>query len=281
VNATPATTPRRIALGRRPVAALGALCGAVGQPLVLAGSVAADIARVATLCGIYLIRGPRRWREVLYQCLRMGNHSVVFVIWVAASLGMTLVYQSGLQAQRIIGDLSLLGPLYLQLLLREFGPTITALMVATRVGTGIAAEIGSMQVTEQIDALRMSGAHPVAYLIVPRLLAGVLTMLCLTCVSVLVSWVAGLITAQVAFGVSPYTFASLSFIIYGDLILMLLKATAYGLAIPIVAGASGLAAHGGSEGVGWATTQSVVACSLVVLFLDFILSGFGYLFLLR
>ncbi|MDX9720783.1 MAG: ABC transporter permease [Myxococcota bacterium] len=253
----------------------------VGEPLVLAFLELRGIAQTAALTVAYAIRGQRRREETWSQALRIGNHSLLFVAAVAASLGTTLVYQAGLQAQRILGDLTLLGPLYLQLLLREFGPTITALMLATRVGTGISAEIGSMVVTEQVDALRMSGVHPVEYLIVPRFWASTVMMLCLVCFSVLVSWVAGMLTAQLAFGVSPLTFAKLTFIIPGDVVLMLLKSLVYGMTIPIVAGASGLAAHGGSEGVGWATTQSVVNCSLIILFEDFLLSGFGYLFLLR
>ncbi|MFB6375677.1 MAG: MlaE family ABC transporter permease, partial [Bradymonadaceae bacterium] len=81
------------------------------------------------------------------------------------------VFQAGYQANQITGDLSLVGPVFLQLLLREFGPTITAMMIATRVGTGMAAHIGSMVVTEQVDALRMSSAPPIDYLVVPRFLA--------------------------------------------------------------------------------------------------------------
>jgi len=229
----------------------------------------------------YIGMGAIRWREFWYQCYRIGNQSVIFITAVSISLGMTLVYQSGLQAQRIVGDLSQIGAVYLQVLLREFAPTISALMIATRVGTVIAAEIGSMVVTEQVDALRMSGAHPISYLIVPRFLATTLMMVTLTIYSVLVYYIAGIITAQVAFGISPFTFVSLKAIIPGDVIQCLMKATAYGMTIPIVAGHSGLEAHGGSEGVGWATTQAVVNCCLGVVMIDFALSSFGYLFLLR
>ena len=254
---------------------------ALGSPFVIVGEQFREIFKVFGLTVQYALHGRRRWKEVWLQAYRIGNESLVFIVCVAGSLGVTLVYQAGLQAERIIGDLTPLGGLYLQILLREFGPTITALMISTRVGTGIAAEIGSMVVTEQVDALQMSGAHPVEYLVVPRFWASVVMVFCLTCVSVLVSWLAGLLTALLAFGVSPYTFATLSFVIPGDVILLLMKTTAYGIAVPIVAGASGLSAHGGSEGVGWATTQSVVNCSLAVLFLDVLLSGFGYLVLLR
>lgn len=263
-----------------PRRALEAFFGAIGEPIVFTASEIRGIARVAALTLLYTFRGPVRWKEVWVQSYRIGNRSLVFIAAVSGSLGMTLVYQSGIQAQRIVGDLTLIGALFLQLLLREFGPTITAMMVATRVGTGIAAEIGSMVVTEQVDALRMSGAQPVKYLIVPRFIATTVMVFALTIFSILVSYIAGLITAMVAFDVSPYTYVNFSMLIWGDLILGLSKALTYGMVIPIVAGHSGLAAHGGSEGVGWATTQSVVNCSLAVVFLDFILSGLGYAFIL-
>lgn len=258
-----------------------AVLAAIGTPFVVVADQVRSIWRIARLTLLYTLTGRKDVREIFAQAYEIGNRSAFFIACVAGSLGMTLVYQSGLQALRITGDLTLMGAFYLQVLLREFGPTITAMMVATRVGTGIAAEIGSMVVTEQVDALRMSGAHPVNYLIVPRFIAATVMGLVLTIFSILVSYLAGLATAIVAFGVSPYTFVNLSLVGWPDLIMMLLKSFAYGVTIPIVAGASGLDAHGGSEGVGWATTQSVVNCSMAVVLLDFLLSGFGYVFLLR
>jgi phospholipid/cholesterol/gamma-HCH transport system permease protein len=258
----------------------GALAS-VGAPALFAWEQARGIASVMGLTLYYTVTGRKRWPEIWAQCFKIGNKSVIFITAVSVALGMTLVYQSGLQAQRITGDLSLMGALYLQVLLREFAPTITALMVATRVGTGIAAEIGSMVVTEQVDALQMSGAQPIDYLIVPRFMASTLMVSVLTVYSVLIYFLAGMLTAQAAFGVSPYTYANLSFIIAGDVIICMAKALVYGMVIPVVAGHSGLEAHGGSEGVGWATTQSVVNCSLAVVFIDFILSSLGYVLLLR
>lgn len=257
------------------------LLGAIGEPLVVVGDQVRSIWRVFRLTLLYTVIGRKDVGEIFAQAHEIGNRSAFFIACVAGSLGMTLVYQSGLQALRITGDLTMMGAFYLQILLQEFGPTITAMMVATRVGTGIAAEIGSMVVTEQVDALRMSGAHPVNYLIVPRFIAASVMVVALTIFSILVSYLAGMLTALVAFGVSPYTFVNLQLVEWGHLIMMLFKASAYGVAIPVVAGASGLDAHGGSEGVGWATTQSVVNCSLAVILLDFLISGFGYVFLLR
>ena len=154
-------------------------------------------------------------------------------------------------------------------------------MLATRVGTGIAAEVGSMVVTEQVDALRMSGADPVQYLVVPRFLATLVMTLVLACLAVVVSFGTGMFVAFTVFEVNPATFYNTSMIQWGDLIIFVMKSVAYGIAVPIIAAEAGLSAFGGSEGVGWATTKSVVNASLAVTFLDFLLSGFGYIFLFK
>jgi len=162
-------------------------------------------------------------------------------------------------------------------LVRDLAASIGALMLATRVGAGIAAEIGSMVVTEQVDALRMSAADPVDYLIKPRFIAS----LCMTTVLIIwgafVAFLAGMLTAYTMFDLSPRTFASLSLIDTGDLVVGLTKCVAYGAAIPIVAGQSGLSTFGGSEGVGWATTRAVVNSSLAVIMLNMIISAAGFL----
>jgi phospholipid/cholesterol/gamma-HCH transport system permease protein len=150
-------------------------------------------------------------------------------------------------------------------------------MLATRVGAGIAAEIGSMVVTEQVDALRMCAADPIDYLVVPRFLASLMMTLVLVVWSAFVAFLAGMITANVAFGVPAATFFNTHLIDYGDLLTGLAKCIAYGAAIPIVSAASGLSTFGGSEGVGGATTRAVVHSSLAVIVLNFCISGVAYL----
>ncbi len=253
--------------------------GAIGDPFVFVGTEILNIFKVFFLTVFYVVRRPVRWSEVLRQCFEIGNRSVVFIALVLGFLGMILIYQSGFQAQRIVGDLQLLGALYMQMLFREFGPTITALMLATRVGTGIAAEIGSMVVTEQVDALRLNNADPVQYLVVPRFLASVVMTLVLSTLAIVVAYFSGMYVAFVVFGVNPQTFHNTTFMLWGDLIIFTLKALAYGITVPIIAAEAGLSAFGGSEGVGWATTKAVVNASLAITFLDFLLSGFGYFFL--
>jgi len=148
-------------------------------------------------------------------------------------------------------------------------------MLATRVGAGIAAEIGSMVVTEQVDALRMCAADPIEYLVVPRFKAGIVATTAVIIWSAAVCWTSGMLTAWSFFGVLPRTFANIQMVGVGDIVVGLTKCVAYGAAIPIVSAQSGLSTFGGSEGVGWATTRAVVNSSLAVIILNFFISAAG------
>jgi phospholipid/cholesterol/gamma-HCH transport system permease protein len=257
----------------------GGLLRGLGEPFVHVGREVGAILSMGGLTLYYTFRYPIRWRAVLEQCFEVGWRSLFFITVVLGFLGMILIYQSGFQAQQIVGDLQLLGALYLQMLFREFAPTITALMLATRVGTGIAAEIASMVVTEQVDALKMNNAQPVQYLVVPRFLATLFMTMVLSCVALVVAFLSGMMLGWVVFQINPATFYNTALVEWGDLIIFLAKSFTYGVAVPIIASEAGLSAFGGSEGVGWATTKSVVNASLAVTFLDFVLSGLGYIFL--
>lgn len=258
------------------------MLAAVGAPTVHTAQTVRDIFRILGLSLHYLVHGQKgriRRRAVFNQLYEIGNRSLLFIAVTLGFLGMILIFQAGYQANRITGDLSQLGAFFIQLLLREFAPTITAMMVATRAGTGMAAQIGSMVVTEQVDALRMSGAQPVDYLVVPRLIASTVMMVVLTIFAVLVAYLAGAATAYSFFGLNMRTFFDLSVVGWFDVNIGLIKAIAYGIAVPVTACQAGLDVVGGSEGVGRATTRAVVNASLAVVVLDFIISGIGYIFL--
>lgn len=251
----------------------------IGTPLVALSATLRDMVRILGLTFYYIVngkKGPRRRNEIVAQMYEVGNRSIVFIAVTLGFLGMILIFQAGFQANRITGDLSLLGALFLQLLLREFAPTITAMMLATRVGTGMAAHLGSMVVTEQVDALRMSGAQPVDYLVVPRFIAALIMMVVLTVFAIIVAFIAGAITAHSFYGVNPRTFVDFGKLQWFDLWIGMAKAIAYGVAVPITACQAGLSVVGGSEGVGLATTKAVVNASLAVIVLDFLISGIGY-----
>jgi phospholipid/cholesterol/gamma-HCH transport system permease protein len=223
------------------------------------------------------VRGRRQRPpgEVAHQMFVIGNKSVLFVAVTLGFIGMVMVYQTCLQLERITGDLSRVGLEFLKLAIQDFGPSITALMLATRVGAGIAAEIGSMKVTEQIDALRMSGVTPIDYLVVPRLMASIVMTYVLTIFGIVVAFSAGGLTAWSSFGVNPRVFFEVGRVEWFDVGLGMIKTGAYAVAIPVVSGFCGLRARGSSEGVGAATTAAVIGSSLAVIVLNFVISGVG------
>ena len=229
--------------------------------------------RLARATLVHIVTSRREPGSVALQMYAIGNQSVVFITVTIGFLGMILVYQVATQVEKILPDFSMIGPAFLQVMIKEFAPTISGMMIATRVGSGIAAEIGSMVVTEQVDALRMCNADPVNYLVVPRFLASGVMMVCLTIYAVFVGECTGMLTGYLGFGIHPLTFLSLQMVQAGDVVSGLAKSFAYGCAIPLIAGQAGLEATGGSEGVGWATTRSVVNASFAVVLLDFIISG--------
>lgn len=269
---------------------LGSTSGAAPRfplsvPYRLGGSVLDLLAAASTLWRVlrgtirYSIWGKRPKGEVLHQMYQVGNRSVVFVSVTLGCLGMVLVYQVCIQINKITGDLSQVGAEFIKGMVHAFVPSLTAMMLATRVGAGIAAEIGSMMVTEQVDALRMSGVEPIEYLIAPRFIATLFMTLALTLIALAVSVLAGALMAYSAFGVNPVVFLVFDKVTPGDIAIGVTKALVFGASIPVVAGYCGLTTRGGSEGVGSATTRAVISASLTVILEDFLLSGLGFYFL--
>jgi phospholipid/cholesterol/gamma-HCH transport system permease protein len=221
---------------------------------------------------IRLLRGAFDRGEALKQAYEIGNRSVVFVMVTMSFIGMIMVLQACFQAQRLIGDYSLVGPSYIQLLVREFAPTIGAMMIATRVGAGIAAELGSMAVTEQLDALRMGGRDVIEELVVPRAAACALMVPALLVLGGFAAELSGLLTARAAFAVPYDIFWSTRLVTSGDLIVGLTKAVSFGWVIPVISARAGIEARGGSAGVGQGTTRAVIDTSLAIIFLDFVIN---------
>jgi phospholipid/cholesterol/gamma-HCH transport system permease protein len=209
----------------------------------------------------------------MYQ---IGNRSLLFLCIVMGFVGMILVYQAGIQTLRVIPDLSRLGATFIELVVKDLAPSICALMLATRVGAGIAAEIGSMVVTEQVDALRMCAADPVDYLVKPRFIASIIMTLMLVVFAASIAFFTGTITAKVYFDIAPRTFLSFQMVGYNDVLVGITKCIAYGAAIPVISSHAGLTTYGGSQGVGLAATRAVVNSSLAVVILNFFISAAGY-----
>jgi phospholipid/cholesterol/gamma-HCH transport system permease protein len=260
IAATPPSLPMRTA----------AQVGTTALELFVSGR---DLFSVFVRTLYYVARGKRERHVVVHQAFEMGNRSVLFLVVTMGFIGTILVYQGGLQLRRVVPDFTQLGANFLQLLVRDLAASIGALMLATRIGAGIAAELGSMVVTEQIDALRMCAADPIDFLVVPRFLAGLVMTGMLIVLGGAVAFGAGAITAHVAFEVPYQTFLTARSVRFGDILTGVAKCVAYGAAIPIVSSHCGLSTFGGSEGVGWATTRAVVNSSLAILILNFFISG--------
>jgi phospholipid/cholesterol/gamma-HCH transport system permease protein len=254
---------------------------AAGAAVLAAGAAARELwlVYIAAWAGVARRAARRDQRrglsqgEIVRQLYWIGNRSIVFIAVTLGFIGMVMAFEACLQLSRVTGDFSQVGGQLLKLDVSDFAATLTGLMLATRVGAGIAAEIGSMKVTEQIDALRMSGVLPIDYLIVPRFIASLIMTLALSVLGGVVMYAAGGLTARYSFAVNPGVFFDASLVHGRHVALLILKALAYGAAIPVVAGFCGLRARGSSEGVGWATTAAVIGGSLAVIVLDFAISA--------
>lgn len=218
-------------------------------------------------------RGPRDglatqvW-DLLVRTVPLNIASMAFV-------GAVVIVDGGKQIQKIFGDPGGLGPAILELVVREFGPAFGGVIAATRIGSGIAAELSAMAVSEQIDALRLSAADPIAELVSPRTRAALLSLLALGAISTVAAAITGAVTASVAFGSRPGAFLDPELLDSGDFLVAFIKCAAFGLAIPTVSARAGLTATGGAPAVGKATTRGVVASILAVVFLDLIIGGFA------
>jgi phospholipid/cholesterol/gamma-HCH transport system permease protein len=220
-----------------------------------------------------LSRRPFDGRLFIEQLDSIGWRSLNVVNLTAIFTGMVLALQMGGFLSRF-GATIYVGRIMGISLLREMGPVLAALMMGARVGSGIAAEIGSMTVTEQVDAMRALASSPVKKLVVPRVLATILILPVLTIIADAVGLFGGLLISVTQLGVSAefYYTSLIHNIGIGDLVSGLGKAFFFGYLISIIACEKGLGARGGADGVGRATTSAVVAASISILVADFLLT---------
>jgi phospholipid/cholesterol/gamma-HCH transport system permease protein len=249
----------------------------VGTPVVQAARAGQSLWSMLGATVWNTLHSRREPGEVVRQMYQVGNRSLLFVAVTLGFIAMVSIYQVCHQLNQVTGDLSKVGAEFMKLLSHETAPTITAMMLCTRVGAGIAAEIGSMVVTEQVDALRMNGVDPITYLIVPRFLACLVMVPAVIVFATVIALISATAMANTHFGVNPTVFLDIGAVTYGDIATGLCKSFAYGAAIPTVSGYCGLTTHGGSEGVGSATTRAVINSSLAVIVLDFLIGTLSFL----
>ena len=213
------------------------------------------------------------WREVLRALDEIGVRSASIVTLTALFTGLVLSLQTGIGLQRF-GSAEYTGYIVSLAIVRELGPVLTALIVGGRVAGGIAAELGSMKVTEQVDAIRAMGADPVRKLVLPRVIACVLTLPMLAVVADVLGILGGAIIADAQFSIPPFYFLETvrQSVLLEDVTSGLAKTFFFGFAISIIACHEGLNARGGTVGVGAATTRAVVFSSIAVLILNFFLT---------
>lgn len=253
-----------------PVRALGWVGrGLTSGVLVRLGRLSLMVTR--TVGGLF--RRSVRLQDVIYQIQSVGVRSLGLVITMAAFAGMVLAFQFGYGLERF-GAKLYIGQTTVTALVRELGPVMTALVAGGRIGAGIAAELGGMAVTEQLDAVRALGADPLQRLVAPRLIAVTLAMPLLAVCADAVGTGGGLLVAWGQYGVPPGLFLNgvYDFVTISDFASGLFKSLVFGFIVGAISTSEGMRAQGGTEGVGKATTRAVVAGALVVLAADFLLT---------
>jgi len=220
-----------------------------------------------------LITRPIYARDIIEQLDAIGVGSLTVVILTGTFTGMVLALQSGMTLDQF-GGREVVGRLVSASMVKELGPVLTALMVTGRVGSGIAAELGSMAVTDQISALRALGADPIRKLVIPRVVAGTVMLPLLTIVSDAVGIAGGWIisTMQLRVAGSVYWNNVVQGLFLDDLWMGLIKPLAFGFVLVSIGCHVGLRTTGGTQGVGRATTRAVVGASVGVLVVDFFLT---------
>jgi len=211
--------------------------------------------------------------EIIRQMDALGVQSIAITNLTALFTGMVLALQTAYALSQFGGKF-FVGRVVVLSVCRELGPVLTALMVAARCGAGITAEIGSMSVTEQVDAIRALGASPIRKLVLPRVVAVTLMLPLLTVLTDFLGMVGGLFIAvvEIHIGASFYLSTVMQSVHYNDILHGLAKTPFFGLEIALVGCYNGLNATGGADGVGRATTTAVVLASICVLASDFFLT---------
>lgn len=222
----------------------------------------------------WLLRPPLKLQLVFKQMEFVGVKSTTVVLLTGGFTGAVLALQtyygfSKFNAETLVGSIVTLS------MTRELGPVLTSLMVTARAGSAMAAELGTMRVTEQIDALEVMAAHPIKYLVVPRIVASVLMVPVLTVISDFIGVVGGYFVGVKLLGINPGLFMSKIYDIVelGDIFNGLIKSACFGLILGLVGCYKGFYTRGGAEGVGRATTEAVVLASVLILVSDYFLTA--------
>lgn len=239
-------------------------------------AILASIGRIATYVGqtlVHMVRGPFYVKEFLQALLSIGYYSLPVVGLTAFFTGGALalqIYSGGARfsAETVVPSIVAIG------MLRELGPVLGGLMVAARVASSVAAEIGTMKVTEQIDALVTLSTHPMKYLTVPRVLAATLSVPILVGVGDVIGIMGGYVVGTTRLGFNPATYLhnTVEFLEFWDVASGLVKGAAFGFIVAVMGCYYGMNSGRGAQGVGQATKAAVVASSVMILAANYLLT---------
>jgi phospholipid/cholesterol/gamma-HCH transport system permease protein len=246
---------------------------AVGRGFLYVLSMAGSITLFGLSALTHLVRPPFYGRLFVRAFVEFSYFSLPVVSLTAVFSGMVIALQSYAGFSRY-GAATAIPNIVLISVVRELAPVLAGLMVAGRVGAAMAAELGTMRVTDQIDALTTLSTDPIKYLVVPRLLAGTLALPLLVLVAdvlgVMGGWLVG--TAKLGFNSHTYLFNTLDFLHTMDVVVSLAKASVFGFLVALMGCYHGYNSRGGAVGVGTATTNAVVSASILILAFDYVLT---------
>jgi phospholipid/cholesterol/gamma-HCH transport system permease protein len=225
----------------------------------------------------FVFTSPPRIKEIIAQLDFVAVQSALIIVFCVGFAAAVTIIEASFHMKLVIHNDSMVPGFAALLILRELGSVVTALLLTSRVGAGYAAEVGSMQVSEQIDALRMLGIEPIEFLVVPRLIActigGFVLSLVANCFCIAAAMLVS--TLRLSLTMGGFLTGMRAFVHFQDLLFAGVKGAVFGAVIPLMSCFFGFRCRAGAEGVGLATTGSVVATSVCIIVIDFILT---YLF---
>ena len=233
-----------------------------------------DISHLLSKVIITCLKGPYRSQEILQHMYLMGVGSLPIVAISTAFAGFIVTGEIAHHMDIALHTVEMIPGFSGQFVFRELGIAIPALLLVSKVGASTTAEVGTMKVTEQIDALKLLQIDPIEYLVYPRFIASIIVVACLTLISIFITLAAAITLAVVfyQFSLLEYLNALSKFLSNKDLLCALIKGATFGGIIPIISCYYGFQCKPGAEGVGSATTQSVVTSTIVIIITDFILT---------
>ncbi len=258
----------------------GALLARLGDRAVGALDGVGRLTTLGARAVSFAVRPPLRWRAFVYQVHVQGNRALGLAVAAAVFVGMALAVQFGFGLSRF-GATSLLSQLTTLGLVRELLPVFSGLVIGARIGAGIAAELGSMAVTEQLDAMLVLGADPVRELVAPRVLAAVVVLPFITVLGDVIGTAGAMLVGDLQYGIGGHYFIDSlrGFIAVGDFVTGVIKSAVFGLLVALFACRQGLMAKNGTQGVGVAATRAVVHGALAVIVANYFLSVLALHFL--